>query len=93
MRTILILCGLLAGCASAPSPTANLQNPINRVNVNCGFAAKMSQDLARIIENPNADYPEWRQSFASLSGYSTVQQRVSSAKTILWSIRTNCPGF
>lgn len=92
MRTILILCGLLTGCASS-TPVTSVQQPISPVQVHCAWAGRMSHDLEKVIQYPNAEYLEWRQSFASLSGYSTAQQRVSSAKTILWSIRTNCRGY
>ncbi len=92
MRTILILCGLLTGCASS-SHVARVEQPISPVQVNCAWAGKMSSDLTRVIEYPNVDYPLWRASFANLSGYQTAQQRTSSAKTILWSIRTNCRGY
>jgi len=92
MRILLVLCGLLTGCATSSSVTT-AEQPINKIHINCAYAGKMSHDLEQIIRNPGIEYPEWRTSFAGLSGYQTSQQRLSSAKTILWSIRTNCRGY
>lgn len=80
----------LVGCASAPSSP---NNPIAPIAIDCRYATSMSADLERIINNPSVSYGSWQQTFASLSGHQTAQQRTSSAKTVLWTIRLKCPGF
>lgn len=81
----------LVGCASAP-PTQITTNPISPVHVNCFYSAQMSAELEGIIANPANMSDRWEPSFSKLSGSTTIQQRVASAKTVLWSIRTRCPG-
>jgi hypothetical protein len=67
--------------------------PIAPVSVDCRYAAPMSIDLEKIIANPSNSTRHWDNLFATIAGNQTAQQRISSAKVILWSIRTNCPGF
>jgi hypothetical protein len=67
--------------------------PIAPISVDCRYAAAMSIDLEKIIANPSNSTRQWDQLFATIAGSQTNQQRISSAKAILWSIRTNCPGF
>ncbi len=92
MRKLLIICGIvLTGCSSVP--TGYSPQPISTVQTDCRFASRMSADLETVIQNPHRDYPEWHRAFSALSGFGTAQQRTASAKTVLWSIRTNCRGF
>jgi len=67
--------------------------PIAPVSVDCRYAAAMSTDLEKIIANPSNSTRQWDNLFATIAGSQTNQQRISSAKVVLWSIRTNCPGF
>lgn len=67
--------------------------PIAPVSVDCRYAAAMSSDLEKIIANPSNSTRQWDNLFATIAGSQTNQQRISSAKVVLWSIRTNCPGF
>ena len=67
--------------------------PIAPVSVDCRYAAAMSMDLEKIIANPSNSTRQWDNLFATIAGSQTNQQRISSAKVVLWSIRTNCPGF
>jgi hypothetical protein len=67
--------------------------PIAPVSVDCRYAAAMSIDLEKIIANPSNSTKQWDNLFATIAGSQTNQQRISSAKVVLWSIRTNCPGF
>lgn len=92
MKTVIALTMLigLVGCASTP-PTAS--NPIAPITIDCSYATAMSAELEYIIATPNASSSKWQNTFAGLSGYQTAQQRTSSAKSILWTIRTKCPGF
>ena len=79
----------IVGCATAPPPG----NPIAPIAINCHTATQMSAELEYIIRNPNSNIGNWNNLFASLNGYQTTEQRTSSAKTVLWTIRTRCPGF
>jgi type IV pilus biogenesis protein CpaD/CtpE len=79
----------IVGCASAPPPS----NPIAKLSINCPQATQMSTELDYIIRNPNSNIGNWGATFASLNGFQTTEQRISSAKTVLWTIRTRCPGF
>jgi len=89
-----IIIGLTAigimGCASTAPP---LNNPIVPVKIVCSQSAQMSSELEHIIRNPNSNIGNWVSNFARLSGYQTAEQRTSSAKTVLWTIRTQCPGY
>ena len=67
--------------------------PIAPVSVDCRYAAAMSTDLEKIIANPSNSTRQWDNLFATIAGSQTNQQRISSAKVVLWSIRTHCPGF
>jgi hypothetical protein len=80
----------LLGCASVPSSS---NNPIAPIAIDCRYATSMSAELERIISNPSVSYTIWDRTFANLSGHQTAQQRISSAKTVLWTIRLKCPGF
>jgi hypothetical protein len=86
---------VLSGCASTVQPTQSYSNvnAIQKVTLDCRFAGRMSQDLQFIISNPNEDAKNWAQTFNTISGSSTPQQRITSAKTVLWNIRTQCQGF
>ncbi len=86
---------VLSGCASTVQPTQSYGNvnPIQKVTVDCRFASRMSQDLQFIINNPGEDPKNWTQTFNTISGSTTHQQRIASAKTVLWNIRTQCQGY
>jgi hypothetical protein len=80
----------IVSCASAPQ---SVNNPIAPITINCPQATQMSAELEYIIQNPNSNIGNWTRVFASLSGHQTAQQRISSAKNVLWTIRTRCPGY
>jgi hypothetical protein len=84
----------LVGCASnTVQPTPNTINPISKVTIDCRYSTAMSLDLQNIILNPNLDTRDWNRTFAGISGYLTTDQKVASAKAVLWNIRTQCPGY
>ncbi len=91
MLRVLLLSMSLVGCTSVPAPQATT-NPISPIHVNCYYSMALSAELAQIIDNPNTMSSKWEHTFSKLSGYSTAQQKVSSAKSVLWTIRTRCPG-
>lgn len=81
----------LLGCATDAPYHQN--NPIVHVRVVCSQAAQSSAELEHIIRNPNfMMLGNWTRTFSTLSGYQTAQQRILSAKTVLWTIRSRCPG-
>ena len=89
----------LLGCATDTSYNRN--TPIVPVRVVCSQAAQSSAELENIIRNPNLmvigawgrnSVPDWNSTFSNLYGNQTAEQRISSAKTVLWTIRTRCPG-
>lgn len=81
----------LLGCATDAPYHHN--NPIVHVKVVCSQAAQSSAELEYIIRNPNfMVLGNWARTFSTLSGYQTAEQRISSAKTVLWTIRSRCPG-
>ena len=67
--------------------------PIAPISVDCRYSAPMATDLEKIIADPSNSTRQWDKLFATIAGSQTDQQRISSAKVVLWSIRTNCPGF
>ncbi len=89
MYRLLLTTILLTGCASQQTVVSN---PIHPVRVNCNNAHQQIIDLQKIIDNPTVSSGYWNSAFDQLSGRETYQQRVSSAKTVLWTIRTRCPG-
>ena len=86
---------LLSGCASKASTIvySASQNPIQPIYVDCTYASFISAELETIIANPYQNNPRWALKFSAVAGNDTPEQRMKSAKAILWSIRTNCPGF
>ena len=92
MIRILLATLVLSGCASTTVQPTVASNPISQIQVHCGYSTQMSQELQSIIDNPNNYSSRWDHTFSKLSGSNTPQARVASAKTVLWTIRTRCPG-
>lgn len=90
MYRILLATIVLSGCASNSQPVAS--NPMHPIHLNCNNAHQYSADLQQVISNPNVSSGYWNNAFDKLSGRETHQQRIASAKTVLWTIRTRCPG-
>jgi hypothetical protein len=67
--------------------------PITPITIDCKYAAVMSRDLEKIIANPSITNRQWDNLFATVSGNQTDQQRLQSAKVVLWTIRTQCVGY
>ena len=86
MKKILIL---LALASSVYAQTM----PMSPVSIDCRYATHMTIDLERIIKDPSNSNSSWDRLFASVAGSQTDHQRVSSAKVILWTIRTQCVGY
>jgi hypothetical protein len=91
------VCVGLVGCASNTPPipagsTSNSQSMVP-VAVDCRYATRMSAELEYIIANPAVPSAIWDRTLQWVGGIENTTQRRSSAKTVLWSIRTNCPGF
>jgi len=94
MKTIFGILTLisLVGCASSTSQISVSANPLSPINVNCSYSTTTIPELQRIIDNPNSDTKNWTVVFSRIYGNETAYQRQSSAKTVLWTIRTRCPG-
>ena len=84
---------LLSGCATTENLTSSPNLALSQMHVDCRYGSMMSADLERIIKNPQYEYPVWRRAFGDLAGHATLEQRVASAKAVLWTIRTQCKGF
>ena len=90
---------ILAGCASQqPQYTryvaqSSPNQPIRSIGVDCRYAPNYYGELESIIANPLKSDTMWEETFATVHGTNTPQQRMASAKTVLWSVRTQCPGY
>jgi hypothetical protein len=89
---------LLSGCAGVQQrvPSEKLSSashPLMSIAIDCRYGATMVTDLEYIIANPNFVNPIWQNTFATIAGNQTPQQRQASAKKVLWTIRTQCQGF
>ena len=82
----------LTGCASTSNQYVEV-NPLTPINVDCRYAKEMATDLQRIVDNPNSTSIHWSGTFSGIYGNQTASQRQASAKTVLWTIRTRCPGY
>jgi PBP1b-binding outer membrane lipoprotein LpoB len=100
---VLVLAAILAGCASAPRQPAPVRtigkeinrggNPIQPINVDCRVASALSKELQEIINQPTYYSDRWASVFNAIEGADTHEQRVKSAKAVLWTVRTRCRGF
>lgn len=63
------------------------------ITMDCAQAASMSQELEAIIAAPGKKNATWDPTLVWVGGINSPQQRQSSAKTVLWNIRTQCRGF
>ena len=66
---------------------------IQPMAVDCAQAASMSQELEAIIAEPGKRNATWDPTLSWVGGINSAQQRLASAKTVLWNIRTQCRGF
>jgi len=102
MKLVPIVLSLaVVGCSTTnpPAPLVDglahsiAPRPMAPININCDWSGKMAADLERIIQNPQLYNSVWDPTFNEIAGTRTAQQRLSSAKTVLWTVRTRCPGF
>jgi hypothetical protein len=99
VKTLVALAALvLMGCANHPQQPALYVKPAPkdspvRVIVDCRYARQYTTELEVLIHNPELIHAEWQPRFYEMHGNQTPQQRLSSAKVALWSIRTDCPGW
>lgn len=84
---------LAASLLATVSINAVASLPITPITVDCKYAAAMSRDLEQIIAKPSITNRQWDALFATVSGNQTDQQRLQSAKVVLWTIRTQCVGY
>lgn len=85
---------LACGTAAAQTPTNGASAMgLQPITMDCAQAASMSQELEAIIANPAKKHAAWDPTLTWVGGVLTPQQRQSSAKTVLWNIRTQCRTF
>ena len=88
---------VLAGCSTAPPQRqpdiANTTQGISTIRVDCRYATQMNNELEYVIANPTKPNDAWDYTLGWVSGVSTPQQRYNSAKTVLWTVRTQCRGY
>lgn len=89
---ILVLCSTgLSALAQTSAPSSALA--IQPMTIDCAQAASMSQELENIIAQPSKSNATWDSTLSWVGGIKSAQQRLASAKTVLWNIRTQCRGF
>lgn len=88
MKTLVLALACSAGIAAAQSTPA--PQPIT---VDCRYALQMQTDLEQIIARPTASNSVWDKTLSWVGGTGSPQQRLASAKTMLWTIRTQCRGY
>jgi hypothetical protein len=92
--TVMLLSILATGCSTTTTlsgvPGPMTGNPLRPVYVDCAKAVSTIKEMENVIANPSNPNTYWDQIFATLNGNQTSQQRRSSAKTVLWSARTQC---
>lgn len=94
IKIILVVClGSFAWCAAAQTKHNTSGLALQPIAVDCTKAAEMSAELEAIIVNPGRKNNTWDTTLSWVGGISTSEQRQSSAKTVLWNIRTQCRGF
>ena len=91
MPAICALFSGMLGCA-APPP-AEAPRPMAPLAVDCRYSAQMAGDLEAILSRPSDKNELWDATLARVNGTATPQQRYTSAKTVLWTVRSQCPGF
>ena len=79
----------LCGCSTANTSVQAQTVPMHPLMINCSSVAKAIPQLEYAIANPS-ESSSLDQTFTRLVGMSAPSQRQASAKTILWSIRTQC---
>lgn len=94
MKFLAVCALVLTGCATnAQNYTSSPNLGLSQLHVDCRYGSAMSADLERIINNPQFEYPVWKRVFSTIAGHETPDQRTASAKTVLWTIRTQCKAF
>lgn len=90
---LVAVCMSLAACSTFDAPVASSAPGLQSVAVDCAQASGMSGELEAIIANPAKTNATWDSTLGWVGGVQTPQHRLASAKTLLWTIRTQCRGF
>lgn len=89
----IVLAVTVSGC-SATVPQQQGTNAIQPIYVDCRHSVTMSRELEEIVADPQQTRNRrWWATFAAIEGSQTPEQRLKSAKAVLWTIRTQCQGF
>lgn len=92
MPAICAIFSSMVGCATAQLP-AEAPRPMAPLAVDCRYSAQMAGDLESIIAQPANKNEMWDATLNRVNGTATPHQRQTSAKTVLWTVRSQCPGF
>ena len=96
MKWAVVIATLLSGCATTyqsgvPGPMTS--DPLRPIYADCSRTVSTVTELETIIANPDKPNTFWDSIFATLNGNQNARQRYASAKTVLWSVRTQCYGY
>ena len=89
--TMLLIISTVVAQAQTVNGTGSMG--LQPITMDCAQAAVMIQELEAIIADPGKKHAAWDPTLAWVGGVNSPQQRQSSAKTVLWNIRTQCRTF
>lgn len=90
----ILLAVTVSGCAASVPQSGQGTNAIQPIYVDCRHSVTMSRELEDIVANPQqTQHRRWWATFAAIEGSNTPEQRLKSAKAVLWTIRAQCHGF
>lgn len=81
---------LLGACSTFDAPVASSAPGLQPVAVDCAHASRMMGELEAIAAEPAKSNATWDSTLGWVGGVQNPQQRLASAKTMLWTIRTQC---
>jgi hypothetical protein len=88
----IVLAVTVSGCF-ATVPNQQGTNAIQPIYVDCRHGVTLSRELEEIVADLQQNPRRWQNTFAAIEGSQTPEQRLKSAKAVLWTIRTQCQGF
>jgi hypothetical protein len=94
MKSCLAIAAVLClGACATQAPQGSSAPGLQQVTVDCAHASNMSGELEAIIAEPARTNTTWDSTLDWVGGVRSPQQRLASAKTLLWTIRTQCRGY
>jgi hypothetical protein len=90
---VIILTVAASGSFATTVPSQGT-NSIQPIYVDCRHSTTLSRELEEIVADPQQTRNRrWWATFSAIEGSQTPEQRLKSAKAVLWTIRTQCHGF